>query len=66
LLKNKFRGIEVPRKDEEIQTVEDLERQTEASKLDLEKTEEIGIKDEDLEKFREMLENIKPEDFLTK
>ena len=29
-------------------------------------TEEIGIKDEDLEKFREMLENIKPEDFLTK
>ena len=53
-------------KDEEIQTVEDLERQTEAPKLDLEKTEEIGIKDEDLEKFREMIENIKPEDFLTK
>jgi bifunctional DNase/RNase len=49
-----------------ISDVEIPEKETQKENLKLPDTNEVGIKDEDLEKFREMLENIKPEDFLIK
>ena len=55
------------KEDKKIKTYEDLmEEKSESLKLEMEKTENLGIKDEDLDKFREILENIKPEDFLIK
>ncbi|PMP78132.1 MAG: hypothetical protein C0178_00170 [Sulfurihydrogenibium sp.] len=51
---------------EEIKDVEELPKQTQDSNLNIPDTKEVGIKDEDLDKFREMLDNIKPEDFLIK
>lgn len=54
------------KEEDEIKTVEELAQQTEVNNLNLPDTKEVGIKEEDLEKFREMLDNIKPEDFLIK
>ena len=54
------------KEEDEIKTVEELAEKTEVNNMNLPDAKDIGIKDEDLEKFREMLDNIKPEDFLIK
>ncbi len=51
--------LKISETEDSINTVEDLEKQSEIR-------EDKTIKDEDLEKFRQMLENIKPEDFMIK
>lgn len=51
--------IKISETENNINTIEDLGKQVEA-------VEDSTIKDEDLEKFRKMLENIKPEDFMIK
>ncbi len=51
--------LKVAETEDSINTVEDLEKQ-------IEDVENNTIKDEDLERFKKMLENIKPEDFMIK
>ena len=55
------RQEEEAKKEEEIQTVEELDK--EVGDIDVKREPEV---DEELEQFRKMLENIKPEDFALK
>ena len=55
------RQEEEAKKEEEIQTVEELDK--EVGDIDVKREHEV---DEELEQFRKMLENIKPEDFALK
>ncbi len=55
------RQEEEAKKEEEIQTVEELDK--EVGDIDIKREPEV---DEELEQFRKMLENIKPEDFALK
>ncbi len=60
-IKEELKRQEEAKKEEEIQTVEELDK--EVGDIDIKREPEV---DEELEQFRKLLENIKPEDFALK